>query len=239
MSDAIFEFFAPLVRQGPGSREATLRALAELGPLPARPRVTDFGCGSGAATRVLAEALPDARITAIDLSDVLLDRLRANDPDHRITTRQASMLDPGEPASLDLAWSEGAIYSVGVEPALRAWAPQLRPRGLAVFSDLVWFEPESTRPREAVEFWAKEGLTVVDESGMRERIAGLGHRVRFDVRLEAQAWFDYYAAIEARCAAPSSDPAMRELIAGLEAEIALWRQFGASYGYTFFGVEIV
>jgi len=234
---AIFEFFASLPRQGPGSDETTAKALALLGPLPARPRVVDFGCGSGAATRVLAERLPDATVLAVDISAILLERLRALDPAGRIEARVASMLEPGEPERFDLVWSEGAIDAVGVEAALRAWSPQLRPAGVVVFSALVWFEP--ARAPEAVEYWAAHHPAMRDEAGVREQVAALGFRLRFDFRLEPQAWLDYYASIALRCdeLAGTRDPAMVELIAELRTEIAMYQRFGDSYGYAFFGLE--
>lgn len=237
MSTAIEQFFAALPRQGPGSRESTARALALIGSLPARPRVVDFGSGSGAATRVLAELLPDAEIEAVDVSEVLLERLRAEDRESRVRTRCVSMLEPGDP--IDLAWSEGAAYSVGVAEALQAWAPRLKPGGHVVFSDLLWFVPEPARPREAVEFWAVHHPRMLDEAGMRELIEGLGYRVRFEFRLEDQAWLDFYAAMEARRAElrESSDPELIELIEALEGEIGLYRRCSSSYGYAFFGLE--
>lgn len=237
MSTAIEQFFAALPRQGPGSREATARALVQVGELPARARIVDFGCGSGAATRVLAERLPDARIAAIDTSELLLERLRASDPEARIITRCASMLEPGEP--LDLAWSEGAVYTVGMAEALRAWAPRLGPGGRVVFSDLVWFVPESERPRDAIEFWAAKHPRMLDESDTRERIEELGYRVRFEFRLEDRAWLDYYAAIAGRGVElrESTDPELHALIGALGAETALYRRCGSSYGYAFFGLE--
>ena len=70
------------VRQGPGSEEETLRAL-DLTRLDraARLRIADIGCGTGASTLVLASRLPNARITAVDLSaeflGVLAERARA------------------------------------------------------------------------------------------------------------------------------------------------------------------
>jgi SAM-dependent methyltransferase len=237
MSAVLEQFFAALPRQGPGSSEATARAIGMLAELPARPRVIDFGCGSGAATFVLAERLPEARIEAVDTSEVLLERLRANDREQRIIARRASMLEPGD--AIDLAWSEGAAYTVGVTEALQAWMPRLNPGGQVVFSDLVWFVPESDRPREAVEFWAANHPRMLDEAGTREQVATLGYRLRFEFRLEERAWLDYYAAIEAQIAARrgSADPELASLIAALEAEIALHRNCGSSYGYTFFGLE--
>ena len=40
-------------------------------------RLLDLGCGTGASTRALAQAFPDARITAVDASAGMLERARA------------------------------------------------------------------------------------------------------------------------------------------------------------------
>ncbi len=45
--------------------------------LPAAPRILDAGCGTGEATRRLAEEFPAARILGVDLLEAHLDRARA------------------------------------------------------------------------------------------------------------------------------------------------------------------
>src|SRR5690606_24786610 len=114
--------------QGPGNAAATCRALALLGRLPDDPRIVDFGCGSGASSRVLA-AETGARVIALDIHAPFLHRLRA--------TAAARILpvvaDMGEPplaaASLDLIWSEGAVYQIGFALGLARWRKLLRPGG--------------------------------------------------------------------------------------------------------------
>lgn len=44
--------------------------------LPAEPRILDAGCGTGEATRRLAEAFPGATILGVDVLDAHLDRAR-------------------------------------------------------------------------------------------------------------------------------------------------------------------
>ena len=66
---------ARLEAQQPGVAEALQRALAEC-TLPARSRVLELGCGTGVLTAALAEALPDAQITAIDKDERLLAEAR-------------------------------------------------------------------------------------------------------------------------------------------------------------------
>jgi SAM-dependent methyltransferase len=53
-----------------------LRAALVAHPPVARPRVLELGCGSGVFTRALLAVLPDARVTAVDRDERLLDRAR-------------------------------------------------------------------------------------------------------------------------------------------------------------------
>src|SRR5262249_2954443 len=69
--ELLHELLAGVPRQGPGSTEATLRALAMVEGLPPEPRVLDIGCGSGAQTIDLARATGGS-IVALDLSAELL-----------------------------------------------------------------------------------------------------------------------------------------------------------------------
>src|SRR6267378_7009567 len=69
-----------LPRQGPGSSEATLRALGLTRGLPEHPKILDVGCGPGAQTIDLARAT-NGEIVAVDIRQRFLDELteRARD----------------------------------------------------------------------------------------------------------------------------------------------------------------
>ena len=59
--------FDGLVHLGPGDAETTRKLAERLRPyLPSEPRVADLGCGVGASALVLAQALPKARVLALD-----------------------------------------------------------------------------------------------------------------------------------------------------------------------------
>jgi trans-aconitate methyltransferase len=235
------ELYGALPRQGPGSAAVTRAVLASVPDLPAAPRIVDAGCGSGASTLALAEALPRARILAIDLLDVLLDRLRASaaaaGTGARIETRRGSM-DALTEQDVDLLWSEGAAYSVGVERALRHWAQVVRSGGSVVFSEACWFVPVAERPPELVAFWAAEYPEMCDEAGVRAIVEAIG---AYDLvstrRLEREVWMTgFYEPLRRRCAAlgPGARPAMAEVIAAAEREIDVFERFGDRFGYTFF-----
>ena len=91
----------------------------------------------------------------MDACEPFIDELRARlTVTHgAVDARVGDMLAPGvEPASLDLIWCEGAAYAVGVERALAAWRPLLRPDGFVVFSECCWIA--SGPPAECAAFWA-------------------------------------------------------------------------------------
>jgi SAM-dependent methyltransferase len=157
MDPLFFELHSGLAHEAPGSRADTLRALAltgRSGPL----RVLDAGSGPGAASLTLLDALPEAEVIALDLhAPFLADtqaRADAAGLGARLRTHAGDMAEPPfAPASLDLIWSEGAAYSIGVPRALDAWKPLLAPGGRIAFSDAVWTdaaereEPTRRQPR--------------------------------------------------------------------------------------------
>ena len=50
----ICDYFSNMERQGPGSPEATLKALSFIDHLTDESLIADLGCGTGGQTRVLA-----------------------------------------------------------------------------------------------------------------------------------------------------------------------------------------
>ena len=147
-------------RQGPGSVEETLRALALTRyDAAAELRVADIGCGTGASTLTIAGHLPNARITAVDLFPEFLDILAQSATTagygDRITPLAASMdALPFEPETFDLFWSEGAVYNMGFERGVREWRPFLRPEGVLAVSEITWLRPHP--PAEISEYWKTE-----------------------------------------------------------------------------------
>lgn len=75
LHEAFFALRHRLPRQGPGSDATTRHLLSLAGPLPARPRVLDLGCGPGRSALLLA-AEAAAEVTAVDLHEPFLAELR-------------------------------------------------------------------------------------------------------------------------------------------------------------------
>ena len=118
----ICEYFAQVERQGPGSPETTRKALSFIDNLTENSRIADIGCGTGGQTVTLAQHAP-GKITALDLFPDFIQIFNRNaiqlGLQDRIKGIVGSMTDPlpFENESLDLLWSEGAIYNIGYERA--------------------------------------------------------------------------------------------------------------------------
>jgi serine/threonine-protein kinase HipA len=228
-----------LQRKGPGDAACTREALAQLrSNLPERPRVADLGCGSGASALVLAEAL-QVPVLALDFAPGFIQELEARAAEaglgDLIDARTGDMAEPPvEPGSLDLIWSEGAVYSVGFEPGLARWRELLRPGGCVAVTELSWFG--DARPPEAAAFFA-EGypeMASIDENVARTRRAGFETFTTF--RLPASTWWNYYRPLLARCdeLEPGADPDLAATIAETRRESEIFRRHEASYGYVFY-----
>ncbi|MGQ4267935.1 class I SAM-dependent methyltransferase [Nocardiopsis changdeensis] len=223
-------------RQGPGSRATTELLLSLAGPLPGHPRVLDLGSGTGAASLVLAERLPGARITAVDIYPPFLRRLEeaaaAAGAADRITARQGSMesLDDLPDGSVDLVWSEGAAYNIGFGEALRSWRRLLSPGGALVVTECGWTTDEPSAAARA--YWdAAYPLHTTAENVAAATAAG--YTVLATYLLPAADWLEsYYAPLEARAA--RSDPGDAHAAAAAEdvrREAELYRAHGGEYGY--------
>jgi SAM-dependent methyltransferase len=238
VSEALFRLFERLPRQGPGSDACTREALRRLPELPAAPRVLDLGCGAGRQTLVLAETLR-TKVVALDIHWPFLDQLQAaareRGLEDLIEIRCADMRAPGVPAgSVDLLWSEGAIYLMGFADGLRLWRPLLASKGYLVASECSWLT--DARPAELEVFWraAYPAMGTIEANvaaARREGFEVLDHFV-----LPPEAWWgDFYEPLEARMGvlAPT-DPELAAVIAETRREIDLYRRFSDAYGYVFY-----
>jgi len=111
------------------------RALVgEVAPQPGE-RALDLGCGRGAATRALAEAvLPAGAVTAIDLSPAMVAALRADLAEAGLDAVEVDVQDAAAPhlpsRSFDVAVASLVLFFLP-DPgaALRAWHDLLVPGG--------------------------------------------------------------------------------------------------------------
>jgi SAM-dependent methyltransferase len=238
----VFEaLHAGLPQQGPGSDASTLRALGLVPGLPAAPDVLDVGCGPGRQTLALARATR-GRVTAVDLAPAVVAeverRARAAGLADRIATRRESLDAVALPdASFDLVWSEGALYTVGFEKALRALRRLLRPGGALAATELSWLADDP--PAAAREFWREAYPPMTTREGSRRALAAAGYARISDFALpDADWWQGYYAELEPRIARLraelAGDAGAAAALGAAQREIDLRRAYPDAYGYVFY-----
>jgi SAM-dependent methyltransferase len=241
---ALIELHLGLDRQGPGDAAFSRHILSLLPKMPANPCIMDLGCGTGAATFLLAEHF-NATVIAVDLSKDFLIQLektaKASCLDHLIHTLEADMGALAWPkASVDLLWSEGAAYILTFSGALKAWRPLLVGDGFAVLSEMTWFS--ATPPPPARTFWAEAYPAMGSEFENIGHAKNEGFEILFTERLPTKAWWDnYYNPLLRRLEALKSaaSPIMAEVLRSTEIEIDLFRQYSDHYGYTFYILKAV
>ncbi|MBN1152856.1 MAG: methyltransferase domain-containing protein, partial [Dehalococcoidia bacterium] len=188
------DLYGPLPRQGPGSSACTRRAFSMLAELPEPARVLDIGCGTGAQTMELAR-LTTGHIIAVDIFDWALDQvadkvLQAGLVGQVHTTRRSmDELDfSGE--TFDLIWSEGALYIMGFQNALKMCHRLLRPGGYLAASELCWFEADAPDAVQAFFETAYPDIRTVDDNV--RLIASEGFELLGHFNLPGSAWWDDY-----------------------------------------------
>ncbi len=228
-------------RQGPGGDAETRRAIEISGLAKGRAlKVADIGCGTGASTLVLANAL-DAQITAIDFLPEFLDRLHTRAVSaglgERISTQAASMENLCFPAaSLDAIWSEGAIYNMGFERGIQAWRPFLKPGGILAISELTWLTAE--RPAELEAHWLGQYSEVATASAKMAVLERSGYAPMGYFVLPERCWLEgYYRPMQQRFPGflqTHPNEAARAIVAEEEREIALFERYREFFGYGFY-----
>ena len=240
-TDLLIDLHLRQHRQGPGSDEATQRALALSGLETGRElKVADIGCGTGASTLVLAGAL-DADITAVDLFPAFLEQLQrraeAAGVADRITCSAASMDDLNfDERALDAIWSEGAIYNIGFENGIRKWRRFLKPGGMLAVSELTWLT--ETRPSELTDHWNREYPQVATASEKMRQLEAAGYVPVGYFPLAKACWLDHYyrpieAALDTFLERHSGEAMAQDIIDAEKAEIALYERYSdyVSYGF--------
>lgn len=228
-----------LDREGPGSAASTRRALSLLPDLTGPVTVLDLGCGPGAQTLVLAEALPEARIVAVDRHQPFVAEVRRRAEAAGVADRVSAV--EGDIADVDLLgrfgpadaiWCEGAAYAIGFEQALDAWRPLLADGGALALTEPVWTAPTVAQPVR--DFWDAAYPQMQPAQVRRAQVMAAGYRRIGDFLLPRSDWEAYHGPLRDRLAALRDDPSASGAVAATEAELAVFDQGGdRSVGYLF------
>lgn len=128
----------------PGGKDATLRLLRNIMPLPDRPRVLELGCGPGETAALLLQRC-NCTYVGIDASMAMLSRSRnrLGEFGQRATLIQSDIIRQSIPfadCSFDAVIAESVMGMLTPELILRECFRVLRPSGKMGWNDRIWGE---------------------------------------------------------------------------------------------------
>lgn len=238
----ICEYFSNVERQGPGSPEATITALKFIDNLTSQSRIADLGCGTGGQTMTLAQNAP-GQITGLDLFPDFITIFNRNAHtlglSGRVNGIVGSMVEmlPFEKESLDLIWSEGAIYNIGFEQGLNEWKQYLKKDGYIAVSEASWFTP--TPPIEIYDFWMAHYTEIDTIPNKVTQMQKAGYVPVATFMLPENCWTEHYFVPcckiqDTFLQKHQGNKTVEELIAGQRHEMELYHKYKEFYGYVFY-----
>lgn len=238
----ICEYFSNVERQGPGSPEVTLKALDFVDNLTAESRIADLGCGTGGQTMTLAQHVP-GQITGLDLFPKFIDIFNHNAKqmglEDRVKGIVGSMVDPLPFAqeSLDLIWSEGAIYNIGFERGMNEWKQYLKKDGYIAVTEASWFTDR--RPDEIYDFWMAHYPEIDTIPHKVAQMQKAGYLPVATFILPEECWTEHYFAPcrkiqDGFLEKHAGSEIVKDLIAGQRHEVEMYRRYKEFYGYVFY-----
>ncbi len=238
----ICEYFSSVERQGPGSPDITLKALSFIDNLTEKSRIADIGCGTGGQTITLAQNTR-GKISGLDLFPEFIRIFNYNAEQaglqNRVKGFVGSMTDPlpFENGSLDLIWSEGAIYNIGFEKGLKEWRNYLTQGGYIAVSEASWFTNE--RPSEIHDFWMLHYPEIDTIPNKVTQMQNAGYVPVATFILPDYCWTEHFfapcsKAHEAFLKKYAGSKMAEEFIAGQRYEQELYSKYKEYYGYVFY-----
>lgn len=238
----ICEYFSHVERQGPGSPEVTLKALSFIDNLTEESHIADLGCGTGGQTMTLAQHAP-GQITGLEFFPKFIDIFNQHAKQLGLEKRVKGIVGSMEDAlpfgkeSLDLIWSEGAIYNIGFERGLNEWRPYLKKGGYIAVTEASWFTDE--RPEEIYDFWmkAEPGIDTIPVKVAQMQNAGYVPVATFI--LPENCWTEYYYAPLAKVQEKylkkyAGSETVEQFVAFGRQEEELYHKYKEFYGYVFY-----
>lgn len=135
----------------PGGRAST-EALLNAAGIHSPSRVLDVGCGVGTTAIEIARRF-GAKVTAVDIAPLMLERAQANvqaaGVTDRVTVATGDILDLAYPdAAFDVVIAEAVTMFVDRQQAAAELARVCAPGGRVLATEFLWREPPTAQARE-------------------------------------------------------------------------------------------
>jgi cyclopropane fatty-acyl-phospholipid synthase-like methyltransferase len=183
----------------------------------------------------------DWTILAVDNHQPYLDELSRRAEvagvSGRIQTWLRDMAGPDlEEGSVDVIWSEGALFCMGFREGLAACHRLLAPKGCLAVTELCWLKPQPAQ--ECHEFFTAAYPPMTDIPSNLAAMDACGFTILDHFVLPESAWWDRYLhPLEKRLvrlrAEYSGDPMRIEVIESIQKEIDICRKYPGDFGYLF------
>ncbi|MEM8864085.1 MAG: SAM-dependent methyltransferase, partial [Planctomycetota bacterium] len=139
--------------------------------------------------------------------------------------------------SLDLIWSEGAIYNMGFRAGLEAWRPLLRPGGVLAVSEITWLRPHP--PETIGQHWESEYAEIATAAEKIAILEKAGYDLQGYFVLPPTDWIEnYYQPIEehipAFLARHSDRPEATQIAKIMRHEASLYERYLDYFSYGFY-----
>lgn len=237
----ICEYFSYLDRQGPGSEAVTIKALSFIDNLTPQSVIVDLGCGTGGQTLTLGMNTL-GQITGLDLYPEFIEIFNRNSSRLNLLPRVKGVVGsmdnlPFEKESIDLIWSEGAIYNIGFERGLREWSQYLRQSGYVAVTEVSWLTND--RPKEIEDFWMEQYPEIDTIAKKVSQLADTGFLPIASFVLPESCWIDNFYAPQVEAQEKflkkyAGNKGAEDYIAFERYERGLYYKYKEYYGYVFY-----